>query len=536
MKVLMKQWNKKTAVVGLNDVVVVSGKKKSSTSSNYYNYEKEEIGLIDDKVYVFEENTSNKTDLERTAQVFTVVDDAQENLLASQVKESDAKLAVTTSGFIDRLLSAVFSNSTNSFVTTDSYGWKEIAVSSQKSEDGKSYTSTATAYYSSYKRFITLTSVIDGDNFLKNVQITFKDYNSSDVEEITEGEEGQEVTTHAPVEGAEPKSEKHINIAFERDYRSPLNKTDVKAYASNDYDVVVSYKIPGDYTTYTTGSDHLVYKSAALSFDFDYKENAPIIILPTCIGAKEDGFITFEDDKTVVANVGDFTLQFDNGFGVIKEVSMKSELPPAKSMTVSLSSSVIYNGESSVLTAAITPSGADQSVKVEVKEGSTANAEITKNEDGTYSIKGTQNGEGTLVVTSLTNASITKEIAFTVKNKPTAASIRAFLTTTTLHGSVRYYGSHYVNFNADGTGEWVCYEDGKGNVIEFQWELDESTFEITISGDGLTGTSCGYKMVGFKNTSDDSVIFVFSYYGDNKEATMTATDSKLDLKTAELTK
>ncbi len=214
---------------------------------------------------------------------------------------------------------------------------------------------------------------------------------------------------------------------------------------------------------------------------------------------------------------------------------MKAELPAAKSMTVSLSSNVIYNGESSILTASITPSGADQSVKVEVKEGSTANAEITKNEDGTYSIKGTQNGDGTLVVTSLTNESITKEVTFKVKNKPTAASIQAFLTTKTLHGSVTYYGSHYVNFNADGTGEWVCYEDGKGNVIEFQWEFDQTTFEITISGDGLTGTSCGYKMVEFKNASDDSVIFVFSYYGSNKEATMTATDSKLDLKTAEIT-
>ena len=523
------------ATVGHNDVVVIEGRNLPYASSNLYSYERTERGFFGDRVYEIEEGTTSVT-FSKAATVKQVVADETETLLPNQVKASEAALATSTSGFIDIVLEEFFGN-TNSFVPTDNYGWKEITYAVEVSEDNKSYTASATAYYSSYRRFITFEAEFDGDNFLRRVDFDALDYGYNDVEtyEVTQGE-GEEATTatfHRPVEGAEPTKTQKMDISFTRGYRSRLEGTDLSSYATSDYDVSIDYKVPGDYTTYTVGEDGLIYNSAELKFVYRQAEVRPIFFLPTLIGAKEDGFITFDSYNTaVVSNVGEFTLLFDNGFGEIKEVELTSIRPAAKSMTASLSSSTIYNGESAQVNAEITPAGADQSVTVTLKEGSTAEVEITQAEDGTWNVKGLTNGEGTLVVTSVANNNLTKELSFTVADKPNIDAIRLFLTSKTLFGKMSGWGNHFVNFNEDGTGQYVCYEGGQGNMVPFTWTLNESSITLEVSSDG--SKSKYYTISGFANLTATSVDFIFAYNGVDKVVALSQMDSKLDLSTADV--
>lgn len=523
------------AVVGHNDVVVVEGRNLPYASSNLYSYERTERGFFNNRLYEIEEGTTSVT-FSKAATLKQVVADETETLLPNQVKESDAKLAASTSGFIDIVLEEFFGN-TNSFVPTDNYGWKEITYTVEVSEDNKSYIASASAYYSSYRRFITFEAEFDGDNFLRRVDFDALDYGYNDVEEfdVTEGEGDEAVTTtyHKPVEGAEPTKTQKMDINFTRGYRSKVTGTDLSSYATSNYDVLIDYRVPGEYTTYTVGEDGMIYNSAELKFTYRQAEVKPIFFLPTLIGAKEDGFITFDSYNTpVVSNVGEFTLLFDNGFGEIKEVELTSIRPAAKSMTASLSSSTIYNGESVQVNAEITPAGADQSVTVTLKEGSTAAVELTENEDGIWNVKGITNGTGTLVVTSDANSDLYKEVSFTVADKPNVDAIKTFLTSKTLLGKMSGWGNHFVNFNEDGTGQYVCYEGGQGDMVPFTWTLNESSITLEVSSDG--SKSKYYTITGFTNLTESSIDFIFAYNGSDNTVALSQMESKLDLSSADV--
>lgn len=523
------------AVVGHNDVVVVEGRNLPYATSNLYSYERTERGFFNNRLYEIEEGTTSVT-FSKAATLKQVVADETETLLPNQVKESDAKLAASTSGFIDIVLEEFFGN-TNSFVPTDNYGWKEITYAVEVSEDNKSYIASASAYYSSYRRFITFEAEFDGDNFLRRVDFDALDYGYNDVEEfdVTEGEGDEAVTTtyHKPVEGAEPTKTQKMDINFTRGYRSKVTGTDLSSYATSNYDVLIDYRVPGEYTTYTVGEDGMIYNSAELKFTYRQAEVKPIFFLPTLIGSKEDGFITFDSYNTpVVSNVGEFTLLFDNGFGEIKEVELTSIRPAAKSMTASLSSSTIYNGESVQVDAEITPAGADQSVTVTLKEGATAVVELTENEDGIWNVKGITNGTGTLLVTSVANSNLYKEVSFTVADKPNVDAIKTFLTSKTLLGKMSGWGNHFVNFNEDGTGQYVCYEDGQGDMVPFTWTLNESSITLEVSSDG--SKSKYYTITGFTNLTESSIDFIFAYNGSDKTVALSQMESKLDLSSADV--
>lgn len=523
------------AVVGHNDVVVVEGRNLPYATSNLYSYERTERGFFNNRLYEIEEGTTSVT-FSKAATLKQVVADETETLLPNQVKESDAKLAASTSGFIDIVLEEFFGN-TNSFVPTDNYGWKEITYAVEVSEDNKSYIASASAYYSSYRRFITFEAEFDGDNFLRRVDFDALDYGYNDVEEfdVTEGEGDEAVTTtyHKPVEGAEPTKTQKMDINFTRGYRSRVTGTDLSSYATSNYDVLIDYRVPGEYTNYTVGEDGMIYNSAELKFTYRQAEVKPIFFLPTLIGSKEDGFITFDSYNTpVVSNVGEFTLLFDNGFGEIKEVELTSIRPAAKSMTASLSSSTIYNGESVQVDAEITPAGADQSVTVTLKEGATAVVELTENEDGIWNVKGITNGTGTLLVTSVANSNLYKEVSFTVADKPNVDAIKTFLASKTLLGKMSGWGNHFVNFNEDGTGQYVCYEDGQGDMVPFTWTLNESSITLEVSSDG--SKSKYYTITGFTNLTESSIDFIFAYNGSDKTVALSQMESKLDLSSADV--
>lgn len=507
-----------------NDVVFIDGRYLQYESSDMLFYLGYEKGIQEDRYYNVETST-RVTSLEQSGTLQTIVDDETQTLTNNQIKESDATIEASTVGFVDRLLELTFSETdSNSFLSTNSYGWVDITMNTTTDTSNLFYTATVNAVYnysSSRNYMVSLDVVIDGDNFVKSAEFLYEQY----------AEDDWDTENNVAYDDAEPTAVQSIEIVQERNYRHTSNqKLDLTQHVMNNYDVVTSYQLTGQSTVVAT--DNVVENSGRLTFAYRQTDNKPVMFEPTLVGAKEDGFITFDEDDVYVNQEGTFTLLFDNGLGEIKEVSLTSVQPAPYSISATLPGNIVYNGETNVLTVAISPAGADQSATVTKNESSTGDVTIQDNQDGTFTLTGVTNGSVTLDVASIVNPEIKTSITISVENAPNRENIMSFLTTTTLHGEVSGWGSHYVNFNSDGTGQYVCYENSKGEIVSFTWELTEAfQIEITVDGDGVSGY---YTLEGFENVSETSLTLIYSYYGSNKEATLTATDSKLDLSTAEL--
>lgn len=507
-----------------NDVVFIDGRYLQYESSDMLFYLGYEKGIQEDRYYNVETST-RVTSLEQSGTLQTIVDDETQTLTNNQIKESDATIEASTVGFVDRLLELTFSETdSNSFLSTNSYGWLNVTMNTTTDASNLFYTATVNAVYnysSSRNYMVSLDVVIDGDNFVKSAEFLYEQY----------AEDDWDTENNVAYDDAEPTAVQSIEIVQERNYRHTANqKLDLTQHVMNNYDVVTSYQLTGQSTVVAT--DNVVENSGRLTFAYRQTDNKPVMFEPTLVGAKEDGFITFDEDDVYVNQEGTFTLLFDNGLGEIKEVSLTSVQPVPYSITATLPGNIVYNGETNILTVSISPAGADQSAAVTKNESSTGDVTIQDNQDGTFTLTGVTNGSVTLDVASTVNPEVNTSITISVENVPNRENIMSFLTTTTLHGEVSGWGSHYVNFNSDGTGQYVCYENSKGEIVSFTWELTEAfQIEITVDGDGVSGY---YTLEGFENVSETSLTLIYSYYGSNKEATLTATDSKLDLSTAEL--
>lgn len=507
-----------------NDVVFIDGRYLQYESSDMLFYLGYEKGIQEDRYYNVETST-RVTSLEQSGTLQTIVDDETQTLTNNQIKESDATIEASTVGFVDRLLELTFSETdSNSFLSTNSYGWLNVTMNTTTDTSNLFYTATVNAVYnysSSRNYMVSLDVVIDGDNFVKSAEFLYEQY----------AEDDWDTENNVAYDDAEPTAVQSIEIVQERNYRHTANqKLDLTQHVMNNYDVITSYQLTGQSTVVAT--DNVIENSGRLTFAYRQTDNKPVMFEPTLVGAKEDGFITFDEDDVYVNQEGTFTLLFDNGLGEIKEVSLTSVQPAPYSISATLPGNIVYNGETNVLTVAISPAGADQSASVTKNESSTGDVTIQDNQDGTFTLTGVTNGEVTLDIASTINPEVNTSITISVENVPNRENIMSFLTTTTLHGEVSGWGSHYVNFNSDGTGQYVCYENSKGEIVSFTWELTEAfQIEITVDGDGVSGY---YTLEGFENVSETSLTLIYSYYGSNKEATLTATDSKLDLSTAEL--
>ena len=507
-----------------NDAVFIDGRYLQYESSDMLFYLGYEKGIQEDRYYSVETST-RVTSLEQSGTLQTIVDDETQTLTNNQIKESDATIEASTVGFVDRLLELTFSETdSNSFLSTNTYGWVDITMSTTTDSSNLFYTATVNAVYnysSSRNYMVSLDVVIDGDHFVKSAEFLYEQY----------AEDDWDTENNVAYEDAEPTAVQSIEIVQERNYRHTANqKLDLTQHVMNNYDVITSYQLTGQSTVVAT--DNVVENSGRLTFAYRQTDNKPVMFEPTLVGAKEDGFITFDEDDVYVNQEGTFTLLFDNGLGEIKEVSLTSIQPVPYSITATLPGNIVYNGETNVLTVAISPAGADQSATVTKNESSTGDVTIQDNQDGTFTLTGVTNGNVTLDIASAVDPEINTSITFSVENVPNRENIMSFLTTTTLHGEVSGWGSHYVNFNTDGTGQYVCYENSKGEIVSFTWELTEA-FQVEITIDGSNQSSF-YTLEGFENVSETSITLIYAYYGSNKEATLTATDSKLDLSTAEL--
>lgn len=513
------------SVVGINDVVLTKGYELSYASASMYTYVETELGLQNG--YFYELNTeTSKGETSKTISTLKVVD-KEDGLLTSEITEGEANLTVTSSTTNAYLLNRLFSpTSDQSFLNERSYGWENITVETDVATDLKSYTVTVSGVYKSYKRTVELVLELDGNNFITKALFNQNDYESEDFD----------TETNLPFDDATPKAVKYIEINKTKGYRQTLaNKTNISQYALESYDVVLSYQL--DKQSEKEVVENTVEDSAVLKYKVRQNDSKNAMIYPVVVGSKEEGKITFNDKGEPVFNgVGTTTILFDNGLGLLKEVSVNVVQPVPYSITATLPGNKIFNGETNILTVNISPVAANQEVSVTLKEDSTCTVNITKNEDGTYSIEALTNGNGTLVITSVVDPQITTEIDFVVEDKPDVEAIKTFLTATTLQGEVSGWGSHFINLNSDGTGEYVCYENSKGDVIPFTWTLNESSLTIEVEVDESLKSGY-YNFGGFENLTETSVDFYFYYSGSRKgPAVLTALDSKLDFATADLSK
>ncbi|MCH5180009.1 MAG: hypothetical protein J1F32_02205 [Erysipelotrichales bacterium] len=517
--------------VGVNGVAKINQRYYSSSSS-YSVYTGEEYGLVgEDRLYSFTESSSTGSTVNFTSSgtIRTIVDDETEQLKGNEIAEKEATTKVSTVGFINKLLDRTFGNKTESFLNTkDNDGWNFFEVTNSVDESNKFFTTEVTARYKStyYRNTVKLTLVIDGDGFVNSAKFVQNSYKSSDWDN----------DNFKPFDGAEVDSTRFIDVAQTRGYRRVLDKKDVAQYVVHDYDVLTSYAFD-EISTSTTyeAIDNKVGNSGVLSFKFRQSDNHPIIMIPTLVGSEENGFIEFnEAGKPVVSKVGTFHALFDNGLGEIKSVEMEAVVPnPVKIQATLMSDGVVYHEDDSILVVQILPLAAAQDAEVVLDDNSTAEVEITNNNDGTFTIRGTTYGEGKLIVSSAVDKTLTTTVNFKVEDKPTYESLTNFLTSKTLHGFLSGWGNHFINFNEGGRGEYVCYEGDAGAVIGFSWSLDEDTLVLTFEFDAEPVKSKYYTPESFDKLTTSSIQFDFSYNGSKKgPITLTALEEKLDFSTA----
>ncbi len=517
--------------VGFNDVVKINQRYYSSTN-NYSVYTGEEYGLVGgvSRLYSFTQASSTGSSMNFTSSgtILKVVDDETEEVKGNEVVETEANTKVTTVGFINKLLDRTFAKKTESFLnTTENDGWNFFEVSNNVDASNKFYTTNVTARYRStyYRNTVQLTLVVDGDGFVNEANFVQNSYKSADWDN----------EQFKPYDGAEVDSSKFIKVKQTRGYRKNLTKTNVEQYLLHDYDVLTSYAYDEVSTSTTYDAvDNVVGNSGTLSFKFRQRDNNPAIMIPNLVGSQEEGFIEFNaNGKPVVSKTGTFHALFDNGLGEIKSVEMEAVTPETVKIQASLvNGSKIYKDHTNTLKVELLPLGAIQDAVVTLKEGSTAQVEITNNNDGTFTIKGLENGTGTLVATSESVENLKVEVEFTVETIPDGDAIYDFLTTNTLFGKVSGYGSHFFNFNTDGTGQYVCYDDRvKGAVLTFTWSFDKENCVFTYQWDDPEAKSKYYTGGDFSNITETSLDYEFKYSSSKKNTTLTALDSRLDFAT-----
>lgn len=512
--------------VGRNGNAVVKGSEFNGSSSHY----NEAVFTLTDNYLYGLVGEQDSYDYSETADI-AVLSDETEPLNTYEMSRSEASYVIASQvGFNYAITSALFSNySTESFLNDGEEGWTNITLTSEV--ETSSYTLTIEGqnidYYGDTESLIHMTMTVNGNNFISSINFENRIYDEMDINP----------DTNLPYDGANPSEIETLTYTGVVAYKDEVEGINIDDLVINgDYDVHLSYNIEGTYSTFDA-VDNVVEDSGELTSEFEILSAEKALVNPILLGSKEDGKIIFDEDGNAIINgTGTTTLLYDNGAGVIKEVAIEVVTPNPRDISATLNTGeVVYLNETSTLTVSIIPSGANQEATVTINELSTGNVSVEPTDVvGVFNITGKTEGAVTLTYASVADSSIKDTISFDVIVKPDPTLIRQFLTTTTLHGSVSGWGDHFVNFETDGTGEYVCYESGKGDIIPFKWALDDATLTITISDFDPDAKSKYYNLVGFSNPTNESIVLTFSYNGTDRSCTMTALDEKLDLETADL--
>lgn len=511
--------------VGRNSNAIVKGSEFNGSSSRYNEVI---ITLTDNYLYSLLGEQDSYGYSESAA--IAVLSDESESLNPYEMLRSDASKAIASQvGFNGAISNVLFSNSSESFLNEGSEGWTNITLTSEV--ESSSYTLTIEGqnvdYYGDLESIVHMTMTVNGNNFISSINFENRIYDEMDINP----------DTNLPYDGVNPSEVESLTYTGVIAYKDEVEGVNISdLVADEEYDVHLSYSLEGSYSTYDA-TDGIVEDSAELTSEFEILSAEKVLVNPILLGSKEDGKIIFDEDGNAIVNgTGTTTLLYDNGAGEIKEVEIEVIVPNPRDISATLNTGeVVYLDEVSTLTVVTVPSGANQEATVTVNESSTGNVTVEPTDvAGVFNITGKTEGAVTLTYASVADSSIKDTISFDVIVKPDPTLIRQFLTTTTLHGSVSGWGDHFVNFEADGSGEYVCYESSKGDIIPFKWTLDDATLTLTLSDYDPEATSRYYNIVGFSNPTNTSIDFTFRYSTRTYTCTMTALDQKLDLETADL--
>ncbi len=503
-------------VAGRNDVLIAKGQRKSSKTDTASTFYQSESGRTNNIYYTIEETSSlsSSPSITRTHSFKNIVsDDASAS--SDEITESAAKTGYTSYGITKSILDTLFNGSysvddwTEGSAIKGNYHMKDLTKT--VSEDKKSISFDFHLYLFTYwseteDYHVSLT--FDGDRFLTQGSILKTIYGKGLYDE----------ETLLPLEGAKGTLDASYEVSLIRGLRKTEEKTDIKSYAMNDYDVEIKYEI-NEVENKTEIAAPVVENGSVLSFSFLGKDNHAALITPTFLGVEEEGFLDLETKK--VLKEGEFTLRFDNGFGVEKKVKVTSIRPKAVAIRAVVPTN-LYLDENTTVILGITPEEALQDVNVTKLSTSTGDVEITKGENGSCTLKGTKLGQVDLHIASSEDATITKDISFQVINKPSAANFKNNAFTKTFYGESSEYKG-VVNFNEDGSGKFKTanvsyYGSYYENETTFHWTFDESTLTFTITD--VPGSYYGSRgFYSFSAITEDTAEGSFANFNWNDEKT-----------------
>ena len=442
--------------------------------------------------------------LKDVASTYKIVSDETEKTydLRYLAKETDAKKAASTfykggnssltdtsSGVANYVLaSTLFSDS---FSDSDRY---TVTVGEPKvAEDKKSFSIKLTServmggtYYLAY-----YTITFDSIGFMTNVDYQSYTYDSASY--TTDG------STYTINDGAMYKTHYYMTVEAERGFKNDniSGLKDIHNYVLDDYDIHLIYTKPSTSTTVDAIDGSKVEMGGKVSYTVTGTNAAAI---KPVINSLPEGMFTYTNlyDITPVTK-GTGTIVFDNGLGVLKEVPVEViDAQPTK-ITATLGETQIYVGNETTLSASVTPAAASQAYTVTKSSDSVGDVDLTKNDDGTYTVKAVAEGSVTLDVvsdydptikTSVTLNCLIKPVKDTVISNITTKSVYGYNTTVWGTGTTKIIVCAYINFNSDGTGEFrYAYKTDSSysswslkDVSAFKWTVDDN-LKFTITTD-----------------------------------------------------
>lgn len=487
-------------------------------------------GIVDGYFYSIQSEAApstgfNSGTMTDTATTFKIVPDDSEydSKLRYFTKDNLAKNA-STSFFKGTHSSLNESNiGVSNFVRSNVFSYNNYfedgdpVFSTKVSDDKKSYTFTAkwfryTSYSKSLKAYESVTT-IDGLGLMTKEEFSIKSYANGSFSEATKG--------YTINEGAVPTSEDVMTVTTTRGVKNDLTGLkDIHDYVMDDYDIHLQYSKPEKKNTYYDALEgKKVENGGVLTYKISTKEHK--VITPSISVLPEELFkaTSLTDIKAIKKGTGE--IEFDNGLGVMKKVSVEVIDAIPTLITPKLEKSKIYVGDKTTLTAKIAPAAADQSFTVKANESSTGAVKLTKKDDGSYEIEGVKEGAVTLDVTSDFEPTVVAHLDMNIMVKPVKETVLANLAAKTVRfaGAMHWgtssstsYCAVYINFNADGTGTqrgttgssygWSALQA----VKTFSWTMNDD-FTFTITGQ----TEKKYVINSFKAVANDA--FDMQYQG-----------------------
>lgn len=477
--------------------------------------------------------------------VYKVVNDDAENFSSkTMIKSSDANSHATGFNIGSVFASQVFGDGYSAGLTkTDYYGniIRQIKeVSSTVAADNKSYTMKVVAYDLSnldadqFYGYVTEITV-DGDGFASKLSIHKYKYSNK---EYWDSENG------ALTANAVAASDSYSIFNLTRGYKyskDVVSTTDVSKFKMTDYDVTFSVQNAWAGTFAVSTAD--VKDDETLTFEvgtqikgFSYTDftSDTAVLAPTFEGTETDGFLTKNSSNYyVIEKEGETSFLFSSVFGDVKTIPVKFVQPAPHGIDASFDNSVVSLGKSITLTAAVTPSTAEQGITVSLADDDPTESALVEGEekDGkkTYTITPSKTGSSYVTITSTKDASITKKLEFKVAEAATLDGVKNYLPTVTFANSAddiyKCFRGDYlnINFNADGTGDIAAiykssYSSSSEGHSDFTWTIDESSLVVTI-----TQTSAVYGIVLTTLTPVNSEAYTISglttSYGDTSSWT-----------------